>query len=77
MKRPHKNFPWGDLDPIDGYKVGDAVGIIYSDHEHYIFDNPTGEVVAVEQKSDEEFAEVFVTVQVKVSVPSSKLYKIT
>jgi hypothetical protein len=41
------DFPWGDRDPEGGYRIGDTVGLIYSDHEDYVFDNPTGVVVDV------------------------------
>jgi hypothetical protein len=64
-------FPWGDRDPVGGYKVGDRVGIIYSDHDNYIFDNPDGEVVAVDHDGDR----VGVTISVQVTVwDPEKLY---
>lgn len=40
-----EGFIWGDKDPTGGFKTGDLVGIIYSDHEEYIFDNPEGVLV--------------------------------
>lgn len=67
-------FPWGELHPQGGYRVGDYVGLIYSDHERYIFDNPTGVVVAVEEScTDADHPEPCdtcqqVTVQVEATV---------
>jgi len=46
-------FPWGDRNPEGGYKVGDEVGIIHSDHETYMFDNPTGKIVRLQDDGDD------------------------
>jgi hypothetical protein len=69
------NFPWGDRHPEGGYKIGDVVGLIYSDHENYIFDNPTGIVVAVDDdcekhgfEHEDDGACASVTVQVEATV---------
>ena len=70
------NFPWGDRDPESGYKVGDYVGIIYSDHDTYIFDNPKGIVVAVEDRVDEGLGSQRLTVQVEVEVSSNRTFRI-
>jgi hypothetical protein len=64
----NKNFPWGDRNPKDGYKVEDCVGIIHSDHENYLFDNPTGKVIKT--------AKDMVIVQIEVEVPKDKMYLI-
>jgi hypothetical protein len=65
---PTPDFPWGDRYPEGGYRIGDRVGLIYSDHTDYIFDNPTGIVTEVEEDS--------VTVQIEVSVDNERVYLI-
>jgi hypothetical protein len=47
------DFPWGEISPEGGYQVGDRVGLFYSDHERYIFDNPVGVVTRVEENCDD------------------------
>jgi hypothetical protein len=67
------DFPWGDPDPPDGYKVGDTVGIIHSDHETYMFDNPVGTIVAIENDSDDPEDTVY-TVAVNAGCVAKDLY---
>jgi hypothetical protein len=61
-----ESFPWGDRDPVGGYKVGDVVGIIHSDHEDYLFDNPNGVVTAI-AVDDEGMQQLTVTVETDVA----------
>jgi hypothetical protein len=65
-------FPWGERDPEGGYRVGDRVGVIHSDHEEYIFDNPTGVITAIEQDGDGPV----LTVSVNAEVTPDQLYLI-
>lgn len=67
-------FPWGDLDPEGGFQVGDRVGLIYSDHEEYVFDNPTGVVTAVEEGEPDLPARI--TVQVEATISADRVYLI-
>ena len=64
----------GDADPEGGYQVGDEVGLFYSDHDTYIFDNPTGVVVAIAE--GEDGFEQRCAVEIGVEVGSSHLYLI-
>jgi len=66
-------FPWGDRNPEGGFQVGDHVGLIYSDHEEYIFDNPTGTVTAVDE--DEDLGQQ-VTVEVEATFNADRVYLI-
>jgi hypothetical protein len=68
-----RNFPWGEPNPVGGFKVGDYVGLIYSDHEEYIFDNPEGVVTAVEQDDDEQ---TIITVAVSAQITADRVYLI-
>jgi len=63
------DFPWGDPNPPGGYREDDFVGIVFSDHEHYIFDNPTGVVETV-------FRDGSVLVRVMAHVHPDKLFLI-
>lgn len=67
------DFPWGDRNPPGGYEVGDRVGILFSDHDRYLFDNPVGKVVAVDF-DDEDRA--LITVQVQADCAPEDLYLI-
>jgi hypothetical protein len=71
---PSDDFPWGEVNPEGGYRVGDAVGLFYSDHERYIFDNPTGVVTSVECDEDDDLQ--LITVQVEALVTAGDLYLI-
>lgn len=62
--------PWGERNPQGGYRVGDEVGVIFSDHEHYIFDNPTGVVTAVDDQT------ATISVMVGAMVNQDRLYLI-
>jgi hypothetical protein len=64
-----ESFPWGDRDPVGGFKVGDHVGLIYSDHEEYIFDNPTGVITSIGDDGT-------VTVKVEATIDSDRVYLI-
>jgi Ser-tRNA(Ala) deacylase AlaX len=55
------------------FKVGDTVGLIYSDHEEYVFDNPTGVVTHVEHEDDMPDQ---VTVEVKATIGADRVYLI-
>ena len=75
-------FPWGDPDP-GKYKLGDYVGLFYSDHERYIFDNPVGVVTEIEEDrfgdgglDEDDVPEQYVTVEVLATVGASKLFLI-
>jgi hypothetical protein len=69
---PTADRPWGDSSPEGGFKVGDVVNLAYSDHDEYIFDNPRGVVVAVDE--DEEYDEPDrVTVAVEATLPASRV----
>jgi hypothetical protein len=77
-----EDFPWGDRLPLGGYQIGDYVGLIYSDHEEYIFDNPTGTVTQIEgdcvdaDHSDPCTECQRVTVQVEAVIGAERLYLI-
>lgn len=74
-RRKTKKFPFGELDPDGGFKVGDWVGLIYSDHEDYIFDNPQGIVTNVEDTGDGT-GDAIVTVNVSASIGDHRVYLI-
>lgn len=65
-----KDFPWGDQNPPGGFQVGDYVGLVYSDHDEYIFDNPVGFVTAL----NEEDGYTRVTVEVEASIGSDRVF---
>ena len=67
------DFPFGDCDPPGGYREDDYVGLIYSDHEHYVFDNPCG---FVREVSTDEYGSVRVTVAVDATVGIDRLFLI-
>ena len=67
-------FPWGDPDPEGGFQVGDRVGLAYSDHEEYVFDNPTGVVTAIEEGEPDIPARI--TVQVEATISADRVYLI-
>ena len=67
MKRPMKR-----VIKIRGkiFRVGDHVGILYSDHTDYFFDDPVGEIISIEDEDGMGRA----TIQVTASVPVNRLY---
>jgi hypothetical protein len=77
------DFPWGERNPEGGYKVGDLVGIVHSDHADYLFDNPEGVITAMKEDEDAweddegEASNMFATVTVEVTVSTHKLYLIS
>jgi hypothetical protein len=54
-------------------QIGEMVDIVYSDHEHYIFDNPVGQVVSVDPGEDEDDT-TWVTVMVEARVPLWRIW---
>lgn len=70
------DFPWGEQNPQDGFKIGDRVGLIYSDHEEYIFDNPVGIVTAVGDSAGDQ-SDVTLSVVVDASIDASRVYLIS
>ena len=70
-----ESFPWGDHNPEGGFKVGDIVGLSYSDHDEYIFDNPTGVVVAIESAEEDGWPDQ-ITVEVQATISADRVYLI-
>lgn len=68
-------FPWGDRNPEGGFQVGDYVGLIHSDHDDYIFDNPSGVVTHVEKAENEDDLDR-ITVQVDATVSADLVFLI-
>jgi hypothetical protein len=76
-KDDDSQFPWGEREPEGGFKVGDYVGLIYSDHDNYVFDNPEGVIVDIEgEEPDEVDGEPGqrVTVEVRGSISADRVY---
>jgi hypothetical protein len=53
------------------YKIGDMVIILHSDHDDYFFDDPVGNIIAI-NPPDEDGVETF-TVLIEVEVPSNRI----
>jgi len=75
MKNPNPDFPWGMQNPPGGFQVGDYVGLIYSDHEEYVFDEPKGVVTKVEPMDWDESVSL-ITVEVEAAILSDRVYLI-
>ncbi len=69
-----KEFPWGDRNPPEGFKVGDYVGIIHSD-ENPSFDNPEGQIVTIDEGEFEDDG-LMIGVQVVTTIMENDLYLI-
>ena len=74
LLRGDSYYHWGDPTPSGGFQVGDVVGLVYSDHEEYVFDNPVGVVTYIKPDPDEDGGDDMITVAVEATIGAHRVF---